>query len=146
MKLLLALVATFVAAISSPAPAAVPRHRAIPAGHHWGRCLLVVQGQRRISGRCIYELSPGGGFHIDGPRQVFDGIDYPRADSMANTRSTEYWADVFRDPQDRTWTGYGNGDIRSVHGDLPGFGILRREGACFLGTEVRICLWRHGSR
>jgi hypothetical protein len=131
-------------AVPSPAPAAAAGRRAIPAGHQWGRCLLVVRGQTRISGRCIYSIGPGGDFHIDGPRQVFDGIDYPRADSMAAMQSTDYWADVFRD--EGIWTGYGNEDIGAVHGEGPWYGPLRREGACFVGSAARICLWRNRSR
>jgi hypothetical protein len=144
MKLLFALAVALGLAMPSPASAAAPGRRAIPAGHHWGRCLLVVRGQTRISGRCIYRIEPGGEFHIDGPRQVFDGIDYPRTYVMAEMRSTDYWANVFRDT-DGTWTGYANSDIRSVHGDAP-FAPLRREGACFVNAEARICLWRDRSR
>ena len=113
----------------------------LPAGHKIGRCLFVVRGQSRISGTCAYQIGKGGGFLINGPRQVYDGIDYPRADGMAAMVSTDYWASVFHD-DDGTWTGYGNEDIRSVHGEGPNFGPLRREGACLVSKDVRVCLWK----
>jgi|ERR1044072_3222737 hypothetical protein len=113
-------------------------HGKLPAGTHWGRCLLVVEGKTRINGRCSYSISKGGDFHIDGPRQVFNGIDYPRTDLMPLQYSTDYWADVFRDGA--AWDGFGNSDIRATHGDSP-WGPLRREGACYIGRTVRICLW-----
>jgi len=139
MKLLFTPAVALAVSMPLPAAAAARRHRVLPAGHHWGRCLLVEQGETRISGPCIYELERDGGFHIDGPRQVFGGIDYPRPEITAEEQSNDYWANVFR--EDGGWTGYGNPDIRSVHGDMQ-FGSLRREGACFANAHARICLWR----
>lgn len=111
----------------------------LPHGTRIGRCLLVVDGRTRISGRCAYRIHKGGAFHIDGPRQVYDGIDYPKAQGMADTISTDYWADVFM--EDGHWTGYGNSDIGSVHGEGQ-WGRLNRAGACFRNTHVRVCLWQ----
>ena len=121
---------------SSPVGAEHPRR--LPAGFHQGRCLYVVDGKTRIDGRCFYQISKGGGFHIDGPRQVYEGIDYPKAETMAGQRSADYWADVF--PEDGGWTGYGTDRVAEVHGSRQ-FGALRREGACFTGKDVRVCLW-----
>ena len=98
----------------------------------------VEDGKKRIAGKCFYKISKGGGFHIDGPRQVYDGIDYPKAHGMADQMSKDYWADVF--PEDDGWSGYGNSDIAAVHGDRPW--TLRRQGACFVGDRAKICLWR----
>ena len=113
----------------------------LPWGYKIGRCLLVVNGQTRISGKCAYEIYRGGEFHVEGPRQVYDGIDYPKAQGMADKVSTDYWADVFKD-DDGSWTGYGNEDISSVHGEGPNFGPLRRDGACLVSKAVRVCLWK----
>jgi hypothetical protein len=113
-------------------------HGRLPAGAHSGRCLLVVDGQTRINGQCSYHIGKGGDFHIDGPRQVFDGIDYPIAQITAMQISTDYWARVFRNGD--AWDGYGNGVIGSVHGDRS-WGPLRREGACYIGKAVKVCLW-----
>ncbi len=113
----------------------------LPPDHRIGRCLLVVDGQTRIHGPCAYAVYPGGDFHIAGPRQVYDGIDYPSADSMAVMVSTDYWANIFRD-QNGNWTGYGNDDVRSVHGGDRHWGILTRRGACYAGQRVRVCAWR----
>lgn len=119
-------------------PAQAERKRPLPAGYHTGRCLLVVDGKQRIAGKCFYQISKGGGFHIDGPRQVYDGIDYPKAEAMADKVSKDYWADVF--PDDGGWSGYGNSDIAAVHGDRPW--ALHRQGACYVGDGAKICLWR----
>jgi len=137
---MLGLLATVIA-LPSAVSFAQPQRR-LPAGHHWGRCLLVVRGQTRISGPCAYRIGRGGDFHIDGPRQIYDGIDYPTAEIMAQRRSTDYWAEVFRE-DDGIWTGYGNEDIRAVHAERPDdFGQLHRVGACLVGADVRVCLWR----
>jgi hypothetical protein len=119
-------------------PVSAERKRPLPAGYHTGRRLLIVEGKRRIDGKCFYQISKGGGFHIDGPRQVYDGIDYPKAQGMADQISKDYWADVF--PDGRGWSGYGNSDIAAVHGDPPW--TLHRRGACFVGDGTKICLWR----
>src|SRR3954453_21950729 len=123
----LAVTAALSVVVSPPAQAVRHNLPLLPTGHHGGRCRLVEKGRRRISGPCIYEIYSRGEFHIDGPRQVFDGIDYPRAEITAQERSTDYWANVFRD-EELGWTGYGNVDVRAVHGDLQ-FGRLRRQGA-----------------
>lgn len=110
----------------------------LPADTNWGRCLLISDGKTRIDGRCSYKMLSEGGFHIDGPDQVFDGIDYPESDSMAGQMSNDYWANILRDGDN--WTGYGNADIASVHGGRS-WGTLQREGDCYEGETVRICLW-----
>jgi hypothetical protein len=119
--------------------AAKTPHR-LPATYHWGRCLLVVDDKTLISGKCAYQISKGGGFQINGPRQVYEGIDYPVSQIMAGKISTDYWAEVDKDGG--TWTGYGNQFIGSVHGDRD-FGVLRRKGACLVSSNARICLWRN---
>jgi hypothetical protein len=147
-----ALLVTAALALSAP-PAGAARPHRLPTGFKWGRCLLVVDGETRIDGRCSYRIAQGGEFWIHGPRQVFGGIDYPKPDGGAAERSQDYWAYVFRD--EGMWSGYGNSLISSVHGD-PAWGPLHREGACFVGPTVfgeadpgaqdrtvRVCLWRH---
>jgi hypothetical protein len=113
--------------------------RRLPAGYRWGRCLLEVDGKTLISGRCAYSLEKGGGFWIAGPRQVYRGLDYPVPELMAGEVSRDYWAYVYKD--EHGWTGYGNNDVRSVHGDRP-YDVLQRKGACFADAHVRVCLWR----
>lgn len=132
----------------------------LPKGYKIGRCLFVVDGQRRISGPCAYIIEKGGDFHIAGPRQVYDGIDYPKAEITAAELSTDYWADVFQDRIEEndkskiikgSWTGYGNEDeIRSVHGQGSRWGKLTRNGACYSNRPgadvvqlVKICLWKN---
>ena len=123
----------------SVSPSHAAQHR-LPSGYKWGRCLLVVQGETRISGRCSYQIETGGGFNIQGPHQVFAGIDYPDTHSGAGEMSKDYWAVVYKDGD--SWAGYANGDIRDTHGEGQDWGALHREGACFIGNDVRVCLWR----
>ncbi|MBZ9760111.1 hypothetical protein LB553_04370 [Mesorhizobium sp. CA8] len=118
---------------------AQPQHR-LPSGYKWGRCLLVVHGETRISGRCSYQIEKGGDFNIQGPKQVFAGIDYPDTHSGAGEMSKDYWAVMYKDGD--LWAGYGNADIRDTHGEAGDWGELRREGACYVGKDVRVCLWR----
>ena len=112
----------------------------MPDGYKIGRCLLIVKGQTRISGKCAYSITKGGELSIEGPRQIYDGIDYPKAEGMAAMLSTDYWAEVFKD--EGGWTGYGNNIVSSVHGADFEQWKLRRLGACFVGPQVRVCVWR----
>ncbi|MEO5772771.1 MAG: hypothetical protein ABIQ32_01455 [Sphingomicrobium sp.] len=122
-------------------PPHLSKARRLPPSFKIGRCLLVVEGQTRISGKCAYRIDKGGGFLIEGPRQIYDGIDYPDArGSIALMASTDYWATVFR--EDGHWDGYGNDDVRGVKGEGPNFGPLRQKGACFSNERVRVCLWK----
>jgi hypothetical protein len=119
--------------------AAPAGRRRLPAGYRWGRCLLEVDGKTLISGRCAYSIEKGGDFWIAGPRQVYRGLDYPVPEIMAGEVSRDYWAHVYKD--DHGWTGYGNTDVPSVHGDRV-YEVLQRKGACFAGVQVHVCLWR----
>jgi hypothetical protein len=118
-----------------------PRSIHLPPDYRWGRCLLVVAKATRISGKCAYRVEKNGDLSIQGPRQIYGGIDFPRAQIMAEEQSNDYWANVFKDDHG-TWTGYGNQDIRAVHAEGPMFGPLRRRGSCWEGRVVRICLWK----
>jgi hypothetical protein len=121
--------------------AADARAHRLPKDFRWGRCLLVVDGKTRISGKCAYTIKKGGEFFIEGPRQIYDGIDYPTANFGAEQRSRDYWAHVYRD-DDGQWAGYGNSDIRATHGNGPTWKPLQRQGACFVNAQARVCLWR----
>ena len=139
VRLLLALVTGWASLFAVPSLAKT--HHRIPSDYSWGRCLLIVEGKTRISGRCAYRIDKDGSFVIEGPKQVYDGIDYPAAGgSLALMQSTDYWANVFQD--EGTWDGYGNEDASGVNGQGPNFGPLRRAGACLLNERVRVCLWK----
>jgi len=118
-------------------PSHAAQHR-LPSGYKWGRCLLVVQGETRISGKCSYQIEKGGDFNIQGPHQVFAGIDYPDTHSGAGEMSKDYWAVVYKDGD--SWAGYSNAEIDETHGDER-WEDLHREGACYSGKDVRVCLW-----
>ncbi|BCM22260.1 hypothetical protein [Mesorhizobium sp. J8] len=132
-------IAIALAIASSISPAHAAQHR-LPSGYKWGRCLLVVHGETRISGKCSYQIEKGGDFNIQGPKQVFAGIDYPDTHSGAGEMSKDYWAVIYKDGD--AWAGYANGDIRDTHGEAGDWGELRREGACYVGKDVKVCLWR----
>jgi hypothetical protein len=134
----------------------------LPKGYKIGRCLLVVDGQTRISGPCAYYISKGGDFYITGPRQVYAGIDYPMPQGMPDEISTDWWANVFRDHVIEggelklgkgPWTGYANEDVRYTKGDGSAWGELVRDGACYSNItkppapdeyqqKVKVCLWK----
>jgi hypothetical protein len=102
-----------------------------------------VDGETRISGKCSYQIETGGEFMINGPKQFYGSQEvFGDASSSAGQVSTDYWARVFKDGE--SWSGYGNSSIDSVHGDAgPGaWAELRRDGACYVGKDVRVCLWR----
>jgi hypothetical protein len=134
----------------------------LPKGYKIGRCLLVVDGRTRISGPCAYYIEKGGNFHIDGPRQVYGGIDYPTPEIGAMEMSTDYWANVFKggvmeDGQYKSgkgpWTGYANEDVRYTKGDGSAWYELVKTGACYSNETrrqssdtyqqmVKVCLWK----
>ena len=118
-----------------------PRSIRLPSDFNWGHCLLVVAGETRISGLCAYQMTDSGGFFINGPRQIYGGIDFPKAEYQAAERSNDYSAGVYRD-NDEGWTSYGSSSRESIRSDDPNFGPVRRRGHCFLGKDVRICLWK----
>ncbi|MBP7705591.1 MAG: hypothetical protein KA105_09955 [Caulobacter sp.] len=142
---------------------AVASEQRLGEGHNRGRCLLIVDGKTLISGKCGYRITKGGEFYIAGPRQVYEGLDYPRCPAPGESasgcgamqQSNDYWARVWKEP-DGTWTGYGNADIRATHGSIV-YRTLARQGACYvgeadpgrmtddgvyMGVPVKICLWR----
>lgn len=118
---------------------ALRRFNGLPEGAEWAKCLLVVDGERRIFGRCAYLPEDDGGFEIEGPRQIYGGIDYPVANCGCTERSRDYWARVF--PDGDGWQGYANADVRATHGDNS-FETLKKTGDCFIGERVRLCVWR----
>lgn len=132
-------------AVCSATSAAAPKHR-LPNGWKWGRCLLVVNGKTRISGKCAYTITKGGEFGIDGPQQIYGGIDYPKPELGADEQSRDYWASVKKDEEG--WYGYGNDDITWTHAQTESW-RLQKQGSCFIGKgentgkgSVRLCLWQ----
>ena len=120
----------------------------LPPGMHIGRCLLEVNGRRLISAKCAYEIEKDGSFGIDGPRQIYGGIDYPDCFQGAATFTTDYFAYV--DWIDRKemddgspgpgWEATWNETIGSNHAG--GFlGPVVRHGACYSNDKAKICLW-----
>ncbi|WP_157215918.1 hypothetical protein [Flavisphingomonas formosensis] len=125
-------------------PSQAERRHRLPDGFRWGRCLLVVGAQTRIKGKCAYQISEGGTFEIHGPRQIYDGIDYPEQEIYAGVQSRDYSAVIYRDG--KGWIGSATPDKLSTHGEYPW--KLRKQGACYFaqddpqGRFVKICLWK----
>jgi hypothetical protein len=117
-----------------------PHSIRLPKDLKWGRCLLVVEGKTQISGRCAYSQEKNGALNVEGPRQIYEGIDYPKTTMYAEVQSNDYWADVVK--EDGVWTGYGNNSREGTHAAGPWFGPLRRRGNCFIGKHARICVWK----
>jgi hypothetical protein len=121
----------------------------LPTGMHIGRCLLDVKGKRLISGKCAYSIDKDGSFGINGPRQIYSGIDYPECFQGAQTFTTDYflyvdWVDQ-KELDDGSpgpgWEAHWNGEIGSNHADVF-LGPVKRHGACYSNSETKICLWR----
>jgi hypothetical protein len=121
---------------------------------HIGRCLFEVNGRRLISGACAYSISKNGSFEIDGPRQIYSGIDYPDCYMGASTFTTDYFVQVDwaneKELGDGSpgpgWEAFWNGQIGSNHADNY-IGPVRRDGACFSSVrswapKTKICLWK----
>lgn len=122
----------------------------LPEGMHIGRCLLQVEGKTLISGTCAYSMAKDGSFGIQGPRQIYSGIDYPECFFGAATFTTDRFAAVEWVKEGRLddgspspgWNAGYDGALGSNH--LEGFiGRVTRRGACFENKRAKICLWRN---
>lgn len=133
-----ALALTALVAVPFAAADAQRTYRKIP-GYKWGRCLLEVNGKAYISGACTYQTYSGGGFMINGPRQIFPGVDYPRPRYQTGQRSADYFAQV--NIEGRTGEAYWNEQRRATHAHS-NLGTVRRDGACWVNARTRICVWK----
>jgi hypothetical protein len=131
------------------------RPERLPSGYHIGRCLFELQGKRLIAGKCAYTIEKGGSFEIEGPRQIYSGIDYPECFAGgANSFTTDHYATVEWSHEKKLddgspgpgWQARWEGALGSDH--LEGFlGPVVRHGACFSSArswepETKICLWK----
>ena len=121
----------------------------LPPGMMIGRCLFEVNGKRLISGKCAYSIGKDGSFEINGPRQIYGGIDYPDCFAGAATFTTDYFVQVdWNDGKELGdgspgpgWEAFWNGQIGSNHADS----YLRpvvRHCACYSNNQTKICLWK----
>ena len=125
----------------------------LPEGYRIGRCLFQVDGRTLISGPCSYTIAAHadvatrpGDFEINGPRQVFPDVDYPRPEVYAAQISTDYVVQVDHELTDHGsfgpgWEAHWNEDKAATHaqGQL---GPVKRKGACYSNARTRICLWK----
>ncbi|CAN5531157.1 hypothetical protein BH09PSE4_BH09PSE4_07230 [soil metagenome] len=125
-------------------PPYITRKR-LPRGYELGRCLLKVDGRTLISGKCAYSISKGGGFELDGPRQIYADVDFPGED-FPQGLSTDYFVVVNREvhargPDGPGWDAFWNEDKRASHaqGHL---GTVTRKGPCYWNATAKICLWK----
>ncbi|HQZ82522.1 MAG TPA: hypothetical protein PLR83_04830 [Pyrinomonadaceae bacterium] len=89
-----------------------------------GRCLLVIDGKKYISGKCDIDMySDGtGSFQITELR-----------------KKGAYFAQVLVSPG--TALGYWNGARDATHAHDP-LGEMTRNGACWQNDRARICAWK----
>ena len=92
-----------------------------------GDCVLQVKGITYLDGSCEISMEAGGNFQV-------------------STRSGRlYFASVFPEG-DGTATASWNGTIPGAthaHSDL---GTLKRQGACWINEQAKVCAWRPGTR
>ena len=116
----------------------------LPEGYNIGRCLLEIKNEKYISGPCSYGPY-GDGYEINGPRQVYEGIDFPEPEVYVESISTDHFAIVL--PIQNRWYGTWNGYIHATHaqisvGSLKGDGgLMIRRGACWKNDTAKICIW-----
>ena len=89
-----------------------------------GRCLLQVKGTSFIDGECSITLSEGGDFQVMSVRN--GAPEYFAVVSMAEGGAA---------------LGVWNEDRGANHAHTP-LGTLRREGACWLNDEAKVCAWK----
>ena len=123
----------------SAGEAVAEKRRDLPQGYHCGRCLLQVEGRTHISGACAYSIGSGGSFEIQGPHQIYSGIDYPETEAAFQDRSADYFAQV--NIEGDSAEGFWNAGVTATHahGRL---GTLKRRGACWVNASAKICVWR----
>jgi len=118
----------------------------VPKGLKIGRCLFEVKGKRLIDGKCAYAIRKDGEFEIQGPRQVYPGLDYPDCYVGSFSISTDHFIQVDHELLDGGATGPGwwahwNEDKRATHAHWF-LGSVAKRGACFINSETKICLWK----
>jgi hypothetical protein len=118
----------------------------LPAHLKIGRCLFVVRGKRIIDGKCAYGIGKGGEFEIQGPRQIYRGVDYPECFEGAAAFSTDHFVQVTHPllddlSQGAGWVADWNEDKGANYAQWQ-LGPVTRHGACFSNSETKICLWK----
>ena len=106
----------------------------VPAGYHWGRCLLQIDGRKYINGHCAYQIDSDGSLELDGPHQIWeDPSKFPQG------LSNDYFVqlDVKGSSADAFW----NEEIRNSHAQAY-LGNLKRHGACWTNARTKVCLWK----
>lgn len=122
-------------------------------GYKIGRCLFEVDGRTLISGPCSYSITGRshdtprpGNFEINGPRQVYAGVDYPRPEVYSAQISTDYFVQVDHALLDdgsvgAGWEAHWNENKSATHAQSQ-LGPVTRKGACYSNARTRICLWK----
>jgi hypothetical protein len=125
----------------------------LPEGYRIGRCLFQVDGRTLISGPCSYTIEGRsnvtprpGDFEINGPRQVYADVDYPRPEIYSEHISTDYFVQVDHELLDGGsvgpgWEAHWNEDKAATHAQSQ-LGPVTRKGACYSNARTRICLWK----
>lgn len=88
----------------------------------YGRCLLEVDGRKYINGRCAINLDMRNGVQTG---------DF----SIGTDGKSKYFAYVNDAGRSATW----NDGASHAHISL---GILKKNGACWLNSNTKVCAWR----
>lgn len=103
----------------------------LPARAEEGRCLIIIDRQTYLKGRCEITIRTGGSFTV----------------GVGDTSSSKHFAYVSigdtanRNEARGTW----NGVAASSHAGEE-LGTLKRAGACWHNSRARICAWKDAPR
>lgn len=89
-----------------------------------GKCLLEVNKQKYLNGRCTVSVQDDGGFSI----------------GASETEPVTYFAVVSVTGKD-AGEGFWNEEKGANHAHTP-LGKLTRKGACWQNTNARVCAWK----
>jgi hypothetical protein len=119
----------------------------LPQGMHIGRCLFEMNGKRLISGACAYRKTKTD-LEIDGPHQIYSGIDYPDCFVGAQAFSTDYFVNVSWSADERLDDGARGPGWQASWNETPAgnyaqaaLGTVVHRGHCYSNARTRICMW-----
>jgi len=117
----------------------------VPAYGKIAKCLLVVNGKTYINGSCEFEFTgDSGSFRIDDKKQRLGCYEYDLGPGRCSGAATKVvrngtfgGLDVIQPGVGKFW--WNEGTMRKGEARIPG--ILRRNGACWESTSVKVCAW-----
>ena len=118
----------------------------LPPGYAMRRCLFVEDGETVIDGACAYyaEAERAGFVQVEGPRQIYKGIDYPDG-AFPQGLSTDYVAQVEHEyledgSRGSGWQIFWNGQPDASHVQA-WLGTVDFDGECYTNARTKLCIW-----